>query len=287
MTPSPETSPRVNLPPPDPYRQTDPTLGVRWGGDAPRPPRPTERRPDSRTADNWLGDGFRPGVVWAGLGIALGLAFVLTIVAIGILEAVEPNASDQDELWTLFMATLAIDVLALVVAPVLLLGGGRRALVRLGLRRPSGRDLKWGFLGLAGAMVAIWVYVGIVELIGIEELEPISSIEDDELYDSVGLVVITGILVVLVAPMTEELFYRGFLFAGLGKRYGVVIGALASAALFSVVHFDVGSLIPFALVGIVFALVYWRSRSLNGAILAHGMFNAISFVALISDRGVG
>ena len=285
MTPPPnDAPPRIDLPPPDPYRQS----GLSWGGaDPPRSSSRSEHHPAQPTDTGWFGEGFKPRTVWLGLGIALSLAFLITIGALGILEAVKPDASNSDELWALFLATFVIDVAALVILPMVLLGGGRCALSRLGLRRPSGRDLSWGILGLIGALVAIWVYIGIVELINIEVLNPVSSIDEDEIFDSVGLVVITGILVVLVAPVAEEIFYRGFLFAGLGKRYGFIIGVLGSAALFSAVHFDVGSLIPFALVGIVFALIYWRSRSLNSTIIAHGLFNAIFYVAIVSDRGVG
>ena len=269
MRPSQDTPPDAALPPPDLYRHADPAQAT---------PGPTE---------GWFGAGFGGRTVWTGLVVALAIIFLLTIAAVGALEAVEPNASDQEKLWASFLTTLVVDLLALVALPILLLGGGRRALSRLGLRRPAARDLGWGILGLVGAMAVVWVYVGIVEIAGVEDLEPVSSIDNAEIYASVSLVVLTGILVVLVAPIAEEIFYRGFLFAGLGRRFGVVAGVLASSALFSAVHFDPGSLIPFGVVGIVFALIYWRSRSLNGAILAHGLFNAISFVALIFDRGVG
>lgn len=269
MKPSQDTFPDAPLPPPDPYRQADP---------APAAPGP---------AESWLGAGFGVRTVWTGLVIALAIVFLLTIAAVGALEAIEPDASDREKLWAGFLTTLVIDLLALVALPIMLLGGGRRALARLGFRRPAARDLGWGIAGLVGAMAVVWLYVGIVEVAGVEDLEPVSSIDNDAIYASVSLVVLTGILVVLVAPIAEEIFYRGFLFAGLGRRFGVVAGALASSALFAAVHFDPGSLIPFAVVGVVFALVYWRSRSLNGAILAHGLFNAISFVVLVFDRGVG
>ena len=269
MKPSQDTPPDAPLPPPDLYRQSDPGLAV---------PGP---------AESWLGVGFGSRTVWTGLVIALAMTFLLTIAAVSVLEAIEPDPSDRDKLWASFLTTLVIDLLALLTLPILLLGGGRRALARLGFRRPASRDFGWGVVGLVGAMAVVWLYVGIVEVAGVEDLEPVSSIDNDAIYASVSLVVLTGILVVLVAPIAEEIFYRGFLFAGLGRRFGVVAGALGSSVLFAAVHFDPGSLIPFAVVGVVFALVYWRSRSLNGAILAHGLFNAISFVVLIFDRGLG
>ena len=57
--------------------------------------------------------------------------------------------------------------------------------------------------------------------------------------------------------------------------------------LFSAVHLDVGSLIPFALIGVTFTWVYVRSRQLASAMLAHFLFNAIAFAAVLVENGVG
>ena len=91
---------------------------------------------------------------------------------------------------------------------------------------------------------------------------------------------------VLVAPFAEEIFHRGFLVGALARNWGPRIAVLVSAAIFSGLHFDVGSLIPFFLIGVVFALIYVRSRDLGTSILTHLLFNAIGFAVTVSERGV-
>jgi membrane protease YdiL (CAAX protease family) len=73
----------------------------------------------------------------------------------------------------------------------------------------------------------------------------------------------------LVAPLVEEVFFRGFVFAGLRGRYGWRRAAVVSAGLFAVVHFTPTAVIPIFILGYIFAYLYQRSGSLWPAILMH------------------
>lgn len=83
----------------------------------------------------------------------------------------------------------------------------------------------------------------------------------------------------VVAPVVEELFFRGFLFAGLRQRLGWVKAGLISAALFSLVHFTPTAMPPIFLLGCIFALLYEKSRSLWPAILVHATMNTVGVAA--------
>ena len=85
----------------------------------------------------------------------------------------------------------------------------------------------------------------------------------------------------VAAPFTEELFFRGFVFAGLSK-WGFWPAAAVSALLFSLVHFDPGSLIPFFGIGIVMCWLFWSRGSLWDSVLFHFLFNFTSFLILAS-----
>lgn len=279
------------LPPsPAPYAERergegrDHAKGLSWAGAAAAPsgagaPADPDAPPDS--------EGFGRNTVFLGIGLALATFVVLQVIAVGILLAIDEDPSDRAEKLAGLIVTLALDAVALVVIPVRLVGGRARAMRLLGLKWPDGKAVGWSFAGLAIAYIALGAYVGLVELLGIEDLEPISTIDDDVIYEHLELVILTGVLAVLVAPVAEEIFFRGFLIGGFARRVAIVPALILSAALFAAVHLDVGSLIPFALIGLVFGWLFIRSGSLAAPMLAHFFFNLIAFTATIVDRGVG
>lgn len=93
---------------------------------------------------------------------------------------------------------------------------------------------------------------------------------------------IAAVVTLIGAPVTEELFFRGFVFAGLLK-WGFWPAAALSALLFSLVHFDPGSVVPFFGIGIVMAWLFWSRGSLWDSVLFHFMFNFASFAFLASS----
>ncbi len=87
--------------------------------------------------------------------------------------------------------------------------------------------------------------------------------------------------IVVGAPVSEELFFRAFVFGGLSK-WGFWPAAATSALLFSIVHFDPGSIIPIFGVGVVMAWLFWSRGSLWDAVIFHFLFNLTSFLILAS-----
>ena len=89
-------------------------------------------------------------------------------------------------------------------------------------------------------------------------------------------------LLAFVAPLAEEVFFRGFVFGVLREKIGVVWGALATGVVFGLVHVA-GS--PIETVGVLFILgvllcvVYQQTGSLLPCIALHAINNAISFAA--------
>ncbi len=75
------------------------------------------------------------------------------------------------------------------------------------------------------------------------------------------------LLFILIAPIAEELLFRGFLFGFLRQSFSVIVSVGISAACFAFMH---GSLLSLQLVGgIIFALGYEYSRNLWVPILLH------------------
>ena len=84
---------------------------------------------------------------------------------------------------------------------------------------------------------------------------------------------------IVVAPIVEELFFRGFLFAGLAQRYSWRRAAVISSALFALIHLQPLAIPPIFILGYIFAYLYRRSGSIWPAVVMHVATNALGLGA--------
>jgi ABC-2 type transport system permease protein len=88
------------------------------------------------------------------------------------------------------------------------------------------------------------------------------------------------LLLVIAAPLFEELIFRGILFAGFRRSLGTPAAAVASSAVFALVHPPVGAPVVFVM-ALFAAFVFERCRWLGGPIATHCVYNGVLvFVAL-------
>ena len=84
----------------------------------------------------------------------------------------------------------------------------------------------------------------------------------------------------IVAPFAEEVFFRGFVFAGLYQHLGLRRALVLNAVLFALVHILPTSWPPIFVLGVLFTLLYERTGSIWPAVAVHGAMNSLSFLAL-------
>ncbi|MEX1156278.1 MAG: CPBP family intramembrane glutamic endopeptidase [Chloroflexota bacterium] len=89
---------------------------------------------------------------------------------------------------------------------------------------------------------------------------------------------------VVVAPIAEELFFRGVAYNAWIRERGPRFALYGSAVLFALIHGSVFALVPIFALGIALALVYRRTGSLPAAMAMHAGFNAISVVLTLLVR---
>ncbi|HUQ10532.1 MAG TPA: type II CAAX endopeptidase family protein [Steroidobacteraceae bacterium] len=87
-------------------------------------------------------------------------------------------------------------------------------------------------------------------------------------------------LALIAAPVFEEFIFRGLIFGGLRRSFGLWPSALASAGVFAIVHPPI-SVVPVFCMGVCAALVYDRSRSLLAPMLTHCVYNAGALAAQV------
>lgn len=84
----------------------------------------------------------------------------------------------------------------------------------------------------------------------------------------------------VAAPLAEETLYRLFTFTALRDRFGLWGGAVISAAIFALFHFNIYWLAEMLVVGLGLALLYHWTGSLLSAIVAHSFINTTKILLL-------
>jgi membrane protease YdiL (CAAX protease family) len=98
-----------------------------------------------------------------------------------------------------------------------------------------------------------------------------------------GVVLLT-VLVVVGAPVVEELFFRGLVLRSIQARYSDWLAVVGSAVLFALVHFQLVQLPALILFGIVVGYLALRTKRLGMSIFAHAGFNATTIIYLLASR---
>ena len=82
-----------------------------------------------------------------------------------------------------------------------------------------------------------------------------------------------------IVPFAEEIFFRGFLFPGLARRFGFAAGAVLSAVFFGAAHMNADSFIPLSFFGLMLALLYGATGSIYPGIVMHSVNNSLALLA--------
>lgn len=90
---------------------------------------------------------------------------------------------------------------------------------------------------------------------------------------------------VVLAPVAEEIFFRGYVLRAMSARKGYARGLVYSSVVFGLVHFNLAAFLPLALGGMLLAVSYRRTGSLWTPIVAHSLNNAFAFAVLTFFAG--
>lgn len=81
---------------------------------------------------------------------------------------------------------------------------------------------------------------------------------------------------IALAPISEELLFRGIGLPLFVRRFGAWRGVALLSLLFAALHFHVPSFVPLLLIGAAFSLAYLYSGSITVPIVMHAVFNAVN-----------
>lgn len=219
-----------------------------------------------------------PWLALVGFATGFGITIVVGLVAIVLAGAFGVSA-DDDLPPGLTIALTLIQNLALAGAAY-----GFAAMIG----RPSGADFglrATRFWRGAGLLVAVWIgFLALSYAWGAAmDLDETQSLPDELGADGPLLnVLAVVVLITVVAPLGEELFFRGFFFGSLRNWRGPWLAALITGLVFGGVHAGsspVGYLVPLAILGIGLCLLYEWTGSLYPSIALHALNNSIALGA--------
>jgi membrane protease YdiL (CAAX protease family) len=176
------------------------------------------------------------------------------------------------------IADTVIQDIAFVAAAVLCghLGGRAVSAWRLGLR-PTGVRRAAGliFLTLGAFFLFTVIWANALDVSVKEKL-----LEQLGANESTELLAASAALTTVVAPISEEILFRGFIFRALANWKGPWPAAILTGLVFGAVH--TGSapavdLVPLAVLGFGLCLLYWFTGSLYPCIVLHSLNNSIAF----------
>jgi membrane protease YdiL (CAAX protease family) len=210
-------------------------------------------------------------------GIYFGIARIVIVLKIG--ERI--NSSNITNLS--FSVLYGIQVILMLGVVWFFAIYWRRARWRnLGLNYYSLIKTIWySFLALLLIMLINFAYVILMTNV-FKIAPPTSKIEELVGNKNVSYILLL-VVVSIIAPICEEIFFRGFLFQGFKKRWGVPAGIIISSALFSAAHLDLYNFLPLLAIGWVLAYLFHKTKSLLPVIFLHAIYNLLLILILLSQ----
>jgi membrane protease YdiL (CAAX protease family) len=96
-----------------------------------------------------------------------------------------------------------------------------------------------------------------------------------------------GVAAVLLAPVAEEVLFRGILYPAIKQAGRPRLALWCTALLFAAVHMNLVTFVPLMVLALVLTALYERTNNLLAPITAHVLFNALNFAMLLVLQQMG
>jgi membrane protease YdiL (CAAX protease family) len=214
---------------------------------------------------------------WFGFA-ALAMAVLIAAIAGGLLLAILQAGSSNVN-----ADSPGVNIGATLIQDLLLIGSALWLAARVappkpwqfGLRgTPFWRGVKWAAIAFAIYFVFQLVYIAAVH-----PDQKQTTLKDLGAGSSGLATLVIGILVVGLAPLAEEFFFRGFFYTSLRTRFPFLAAALIDGLVFGAVHAPTGieAVPPLIVLGIAFCVSYEATGSIIPGVILHGLNNMVAF----------
>jgi membrane protease YdiL (CAAX protease family) len=210
-----------------------------------------------------------PGAALLGVLLALGAGIVLGIPAVIVDGPGEGDLSTSANVVVQLATALGFLLVPLAIAARWGASSVGQALQRLGVRRFHASAVPWMLAAIGAYLLFAGVYSALF-----------GAPEQEDIAESFGALPVQVLLIVIAAPVSEEICFRGMLFGGLRTRLPRLAAALISALIFGALHVLTGisAVPPLIAFGFVLALLYEQTGSILPGILLHMLNNSVALI---------
>ncbi len=186
----------------------------------------------------------------------------------------ELDATYHGFAWSLFI----VNTIAAIIFLVLIARNKKFMQVFKGKKASIGSIILWGVLGFFLAMGGQMLAASIESMFGVTPGSDNTALLTDIAKTS-PIVIIS---MVLFAPLLEELVFRRVIFGGIYMKTNFWIATLVSAVVFAAVHNELEHLLIYTMPALVFAYLYYRTKSILTPMIAHGLMNGFVVVVQLN-----
>lgn len=207
----------------------------------------------------------------------LGITIGGIIIALGILNTLNHTTENTA---TSFLGSFILQWL-LILTPLFIYTKNKYKLSTsiFGLKKVApGRVIKeilraYALFISINFIIALFIIYSGVQIPGYQVQENIA-----QNFSETSAALTIGIIVIMIlAPIIEEIFFRGFILRTLVNRIGVHIGSIFTALIFASLHFPWQSFIPIFILGMIMNSMAIRTKSIIPSISFHIVNNIIAF----------
>jgi CAAX protease family protein len=216
-----------------------------------------------------------PYATW---GVQMAIGGVLLALGAGILLGIPAVLIDHPGNGDLSDAANAVVQLATAIGflgvPIVVASRWGESSVGVALRRLGVRGFRPSALKWMGAAVGAYLLFAAVYT------SVFGAPHQKDIAESFGAVPVQILLIVVAAPISEEVCFRGLLFGGLRTRMPGLAAAFLSALIFGGLHALTGlsAVPPLIFFGFVLALLYEKTGSIVPGILLHMLNNSVALL---------
>ena len=214
---------------------------------------------------------------WADMLAVIGI-YLLAAVATSIVVAIIAAVSGGVENLAQTMSNGPMSALSYALSMGLTVIG---VLVYKKLRRGEGKLFRLSLRGF-NPMLILWGFV-LILITGIV-IEPLLELFPDSFLKMIDQMGANGgwsvLMLVILAPVMEEVLFRGILLEAVRSKYSSGRAIVVSALMFGVIHFIPQQVVNAFVIGLILGFIYVRTDSLWPVIIIHALNNAMAYVVM-------
>lgn len=240
-------------------------------------------------------------ITWVDLGIFIFALFIAVFACQSIASTLLPDVPEDESV--LLNPSIAIVSILTLQLPILIVYYAFQKFyasdyaLQLSTHKSHWfKDLKASFLTFIQYLPLIW-FCSIVWSFILSILQELSWIEEFPVQPIIELlsrdlpvlqVLLIASFAIILAPIVEEILFRGCFYRFLKGKLSILLAQIISAITFAIVHGNLAAFLPLVLIGFILVRIYESSGSIKQAIFFHALFNANSFLfmTLIKLSGI-